>query len=171
MAPLYGQHARRSCSAPQAGPGAPSPAPNLDRCLIGTWKGIHETTTGYIGGQPAQYVGRGATQTFRPNGSAKADYGKRMVYRTTLNGNVWTDVFSGYVTYHWRAKNGAEHGSHYRGHGTSLLFENGVLNNSLPLTLAKGPERYTCSGNSLEFFANSGTVTLARVLPKPQVGS
>jgi hypothetical protein len=166
-------------SAEQAGgtsaPATPQPTlpPDLDRCMIGVWKGVNESVTNQINGQPVPFVGPGATtQTFRPNGRAKADYGKSTVYRATVNGSKWTYVFHGYVTYHWRTKHGRLYGSHDRGHGSWQLLDNGVVNNSGPLThLAPGPARYTCSGKSLQTFNNTGSVTLAREQPKPQPGS
>ena len=149
-------------------PGTPQPtlAPNLDRCLIGTWKGLNETDPGYVYGQPVQYVGQGATQTFWPNGRGKAYYGKHMAYRAKINGNVWTDVFSGYVTFDWTAKNDATRTYRVRSHGTSLLYENGVFQNSRPLRVLSGLGRYTCSGNSLQFYDHGAVTILTRELPK-----
>ena len=164
--------------AEQAGgtsmPATPQPAlpPDLDRCMIGIWKGVNESITNQVNGQPVPFAGPGSTQTFRPNGGAKADYGKSTVYRATINGSKWTYVFHGYVTYHWRTKHGRLYGSHEKGHGSWQLLDNGVVNNSGPLTrLAPGPARYTCSGNSLQSFNNTGSVTLTRERPKPQPGS
>jgi hypothetical protein len=157
----------------QSVPTTPQPtlAPNLDRCLIGVWKGINDTSPGYIYGQPVQYVGLGPTQTLWPNGRGKAYYGKRMVYRAKINGNVWTDVFSGYATFDWTAKNDVTRTYRVRSHGTSLLYENGVFQNSRPLRVLSGLGRYTCSGNSLQFFQRGDVTTLTRELPKPQPGS
>jgi serine/threonine protein kinase len=46
-----------------------------------------------------------------------------------------------------------------------------VLVNSRPLRLLLGLGRYTCSGNSLQFFQRGDVATLTRELPKPQPGS
>jgi hypothetical protein len=153
----------------KSAPTTPQPtlAPDLDRCLIGTWKGVNDSSPGYISGQPVQYFGSGPTQTFWPNGRGKAYYGKHLVYRTKIDGNVWTDVYSGYATFYWTAKNGVDRTYHVRSHGTSLLLENGVLNNSRPLRLLLGLGRYTCSGNSLQFFQRGDVATLAREIPEP----
>ena len=140
--------------------------------MIGVWKGVNESVTNQINGQPVPFVGPGSTQTFRPNGRAKSDYGKSTVYRATVNGNKWTYVFHGYVTYHWKTKHGKLYGSGDKGHGSWQLLDNGVVNNSGPLThLAPGASRYTCSSKTLQSFDNTGSVTLARELPKPQPGS
>jgi serine/threonine protein kinase len=129
------------------------------------------TVINQITGQPTEFIGQGPTATYRANGTGKTDYGKRTVFRATVNGNKWTYVISGYITWHWRIKDGKETDSHPREHGTLALFDNGVYNNGGPLRLAAGPGRYTCSGSTLQSFSNTGSATLTRVQPKPQQGS
>jgi hypothetical protein len=155
---------------PTLAPPQPTLAPNLDRCMIGTWKGDYESVTFSFSGKPVTFIGRGATQTFWPDGTGKADYGNRMVYRGKLNGNLLEEVATGYATFYWTAKNGVERVYHIRSHGTVQLLENGVLNNSGPTTVAAGLLNYTCSRKSLVFFAKHGTDTLTRELPNPQSG-
>jgi hypothetical protein len=154
-------------------PATPQPtlAPNLDRCLIGTWKGINDTHPGNIYGQPVQYVGTGPAQTYWPNGRGEVYEGKHQVYQTKINGNVWENVYSGYATFYWTAKNGVTRTYHVKAHGTVQLLENGVLIKAVPLRLLVGLGRYTCSGNSLQFFQRGEVTTLAREVPKPQPGS
>jgi hypothetical protein len=156
--------------SPSASP-SPTLAADLDPCLIGTWKGINATVLNQINGQPTEFIGQGPTATYRANGTGKTDYGKRTVFRATVNGDKWTYVISGYITWHWKVKDGKDTASHPREHGTLSLFDNGVYNNGGPLRLAAGPGRYTCSASTAQFFSDSGSVTMTRVQPQPQQGS
>ena len=162
-----------SVGAGQSPLARPSPtlAPDLDPCLVGTWKGVNADVINQINGQPTEFIGQGPSQTYRSNGTGKTDYGKRTVFRATVDGNKWTYIISGYITWHWWAKNGKERDNHPREHGTLALFDNGVYNNGGPLRLGAGPGRYTCSGSTLQYFSNTGSLTLTRVRPKSQQGS
>jgi hypothetical protein len=156
--------------SPSASP-SPTLAADLDPCLIGTWKSVNANVINQINGQPTEFIGQGPTATYRANGTGKTDYGKRTVFRATVNGNKWTYIITGYIAWHWRIRGGEERDSHPREHGTLALFDNGVYNNGGPLRLGSGPGRYTCSGNTLQYFSNIGSETLIRVQPKPQRGS
>jgi hypothetical protein len=173
--PTAGTSQGRNLSVGEGKSPSPSPSPtlarDLDPCLIGTWKSINSTVINQINGQPTEFIGQGPTATYRANGTGKTDYGKRTVFRATVNGNKWTYVISGYITWHWKIKNGKETDSHPREHGTLSLFDNGVYNNGGPLRLGAGPGRYTCSGSTLQYFSNIGSQTMTRVQPQPQQGS
>jgi hypothetical protein len=94
------------------------------------------------------------------------------VYRAgNVNGNVWTEVFSGYVSYDYQVQGKAILLSNLRSHGTWELIENGSYSNGGPLTLYLGPGTYTCSGNTLRYYDPNGSTVSTRELPAPQPGS
>src|SRR5579864_8919671 len=40
-------------------PAPPSLAPGLDSCVVGTWKGVHQTVTNHVSLEPATFTGPG----------------------------------------------------------------------------------------------------------------
>ena len=140
--------------------------------MIGAWKGVNEGVTNHIDNNPVEFSGRGPAMTLRANGRGRNYYGKHLVYRGGMvNGNRWTEVFHGYVTYDWQIQGRSMDLSDIKPHGTWELLENGAYNNGGPLSLATGPGSFSCSGDTLRFYDNSGSTVLKRVLPKPQPGS
>jgi len=151
----------------------PSLSSLLDPCLVGTWKGDSEDATVTIDGAPVQFTGAGATQTYRPDGTAVFNYGKRMVYRAPLvNGNRWEQILRGRATIFWEIQDKLLLTSGVKAHGSWELIENGGYDNGGPLSLNTAPERYTCTSTTLrEFPVNGGPLVLTRKQPAPQPGS
>jgi hypothetical protein len=52
-----------------------------------------------------------------------------------------------------------------------VLTENGLYNNSGPLTVEPGPVRYTCVGNTMREFPDNGSAVPSRQLPSRTTGS
>lgn len=68
---------------------------------------------------------------------------------------------------HWVTQDGQLLVSHVVTDGTYELFENSSFHSSGALNLNAEPDRYTCSGNTLQLFApNGSSVVLARQVPK-----
>jgi molecular chaperone DnaK len=147
-----------SAPAPSTGPPSPSLASGLDSCVVGTWKGVHQTVTNHVGLEPAEFSGPGpASFILRPDGTGTADFGANGETLTaTVNGNVWTEVVTGSATFTYQTSNGSLLFSDAHGSGTQTLYVNGIKNVSGPLT-ALTTDQYTCSGNTLRAFAATGT--------------
>jgi hypothetical protein len=159
---LAGPKARPSSSA-LASP-TPSPSSTLDSCLFGTWRQTLEQIPDTINGNPVTLSGGfGVIQTFSPSGVNTIQYGNGATYTVHVNGNLWSEVVTGSATANYTIQDGMLLISDVIAHGTQALYENGSYNNGGPLTLNTEPDRYTCSGNSLQFFEPSGgSVVLTR---------
>ena len=140
------------------GPTSPSLAPGLDSCVVGTWKGVHQTVTNHVGLEPATFTGPGpASAILRPDGTGTIDFGANGETLTaTVNGNVWTEVVTGSATFTYQTSNGSLLFSDAHGSGTQTLYVNGIKNVSVPAT-ALTTDQYTCSGNTLRAFAATGS--------------
>jgi len=145
-------------AAASTGPASPSLAPGLDSCVVGTWKGVHQTATNHVSLEPAVFTGPGpASAILRPDGTGTIDFGANGETLTaTINGNVWTEVVTGSATFTYQTSNGSLLFSDAHGSGTQTLYENGIKNLSAPAT-ASTTDQYTCSGNTLRTFAATGT--------------
>jgi molecular chaperone DnaK len=146
-----------SAPATSTGP-SPSLASGLDSCVVGTWKGVHQTATNHVGLEPATFTGPGpASAILRPDGTGTIDFGANGETLTaTVNGNVWTEVVTGSATFTYQTSNGSLLFSDAHGSGTQTLYVNGIKNVSVPAT-ASTTDQYTCSGNTLRTFAATGT--------------
>jgi hypothetical protein len=145
-------------AAAGTGPASPSLASGLDSCVVGTWKGVHQTVTNHVGLEPAEFTGPGpASFILRPDGTGTRDFGANGETLTaTVNGNVWTEVVTGSTTFTYQTSNGSLLFSDAHESGTQTLYVNGIKNVSGPLT-ALTSDQYTCSGNTLRAFAATGT--------------
>lgn len=160
-AALGSRHAASRRRTPPASPG-PSPSATGAACLIGTWKGVTETIINQINGNSVQFTGSGTTEVFRPNGTIVITYspgGDSTVASANVSGVEWTMTITGQATADWTAQNGALLLSDISADGTETLLDDGVYNNSGPLSIEPGPWQYTCSGDTLrEFFADGSSV-------------
>jgi hypothetical protein len=143
----------------------PSPPSAIDPCLIGTWHDNLFQLTNTIDGNPVQFTGRGAlgTETFRADGTYISTSSGNTPITATVNGNQWSETFTGTVTEHVKTRNGTlvvVGRSHV--HQSWVLLENGAVNNSGAVTLNSVPVGYTCSGNSLAEFGGSAAVQATR---------
>jgi hypothetical protein len=147
---------------------SPSPTTALDSCLVGNWKASAVDLLNTINGAPVQFTGGGTRLTVRPDGSAVSDW-PGVVLTATVNGDSWTDVLRGTATMHLETYGGSMlvSGVTPSKNAEWTLYDNGVYNNSGPLTVEPGPTRYTCAGNSLREFPDNGSLELARQLTKP----
>ena len=151
---------------------SPSAKPAPGACVVGKWKGVAEDIPVRIDNQSVQYIGRGADQIFRANGTSRMDYGRRTVYRVTVNGSKWTYVITGSAALDWQVRGSTMYNSDVRPHGHWVLLENGAYNNSGPLSIDSKPGPYSCTPTTLRIYeSDGGSVVLSRVTPKPQPGS
>jgi hypothetical protein len=163
----------RTTSASSHGPKASSPRvtpapPAVDACLVGTWTVVADDLLNTINNAPVQFTftGHGGHLIVRADGSGFEAFGPETM-TATVNGNTWTDVFQGSVTMHIDTRGGEMLFSDVLPSKNAIqtLYENGSYNNATPTTLEPGPQRYTCSGNTLRTFAADGSTVLTRKLP------
>jgi hypothetical protein len=166
-----GSHAVTGLKA-SAGP-SPSPSSTLDPCLFGTWIGTADDVPATINSQPVMYTSHGGpTQIFRPDGINVLEFGPAATETVQVNGNTWTEVYHGRATARYETVNGELLVSDVSAQGTQTLLENGSYSNGGPLTLNTQPDRYTCSGNTLQLFVpDGGSEVLTRSTPPPRSGS
>jgi hypothetical protein len=176
---------RAAADGASAGPGSshraspldspsPSPSSTLDACLFGTWDETTEDEPSTINNQNVTWVGGpGIKQVFEPSGISLFEYASNAKFRTREGGNAWTETFKGArARMHYVTQDGQLLVSDVVTHGTYEEFENGSFHNSGALNLNAEPDRYTCSGNTLQLFApNGSSVVLAREVPKTPSGS
>lgn len=152
---------------------SPSPSPTaaagVDSCLVGSWTETADDLINKIYNVSVQFTGRGAEQSFTADGRSVNNYGKGTLFTATINGVRWTDVFRGMATMHYQAQHGMLLISQISPHGSWALLDNGVTNNSGPLSIDPAPERYTCSGNVLREYANNDSTVLTRRQPRRQL--
>ena len=142
---------------------ATSPQPTPRSCLIGTWIATSDQLVNFISTEPVQFTAAGVIQTFAADGRATENWGKGTVYKGSFQGVPWTEIIHGVITMHYEVRGGSlllsDAVTH---HGGWSLYDAGVLNNSGPLSLEPGPERFTCSGRSLKQFVRNGSSELTR---------
>jgi len=157
-APPASASAATSAATASTGPASPSLASGLDSCVVGTWKGVHQTVTNHVGLEPVTFTGPDpASAILRPDGTGTIDFGANGETLTaTVNGNVWTEVVTGSATFTYQTSNGSLLFSDAHGSGTQTLYVNGIKNVSSPAT-ALTTDQYTCSGNTLRVFAATGS--------------
>jgi molecular chaperone DnaK len=145
-------------AAASTGPASPSLAAGLDSCVVGTWKGVHQSVTNHVGLEPATFTGPGpASAVLRPDGTGTIDFGANGETLTaTVNGNVWTEVVTGSATFTYQTSNGSLLFSDAHGSGTQTLYVNGIKDVTAPAT-ALTTDQYTCSSSTLRAFAATGT--------------
>lgn len=146
---------------------SPSPSSALDPCLFGTWIGTSDDLPGTVSNQPVTYTSPGGpTQIFRPDGVNILEFGPWATETAHVNGNTWTEVYTGRATVHYETVNGELLSSDISAQGTQTLLENGSYNNGGPLTLNTQPDRYTCSATTLQIFVpDGGSEVLRRSTP------
>jgi hypothetical protein len=134
----------------------PSPSSTLDQCLIGTWRQTLEQFPDTLDGVPVTFSGgAGVIQVFSPAGVNTLQY-SNATYTAQENGNTWSQVDNGTATVNYTTQDGMLLSSDLVQSGTWTLYEDGSYSNSGPLTENIAPDRYTCSGNSLQLFAPNG---------------
>ncbi|MEJ3748016.1 Hsp70 family protein [Actinomycetes bacterium KLBMP 9797] len=156
-----GQGAGPTASPTPASPSpSPSPsrsiAPNLDPCVVGTWRSVSAQGFHSINGDQVPLTGRaGAIQTYRPDGTGTLDFNKSTDKVGTHDGAKWSERTRGTISFKVRHSNGKEYVSDVRAKGTITLYRNGSRRNQIPLSLVLEPEEYYCSGNQLQFHGDT----------------
>ncbi|MEH1130303.1 Hsp70 family protein [Micromonospora sp. CPCC 206061] len=158
-----------SPTTPAAASPSPTPsptppfAPSLDPCAVGTWRSTSITSFHTINGDRVALTGRaGAIMTYRPDGTATADFNKSTEKVANHDGARWTELVRGTATFRVRHTGGKEYISDIRAKGTATLYRNGKRDNQIPLAFVPGPEEYFCSADRLEFHG-AGTSVWTRV--------
>jgi serine/threonine protein kinase len=148
-------HRPRAAASTSASP-KPSPSSTLDQCLVGTWQQTLEQLPGTIDGITVTFSGgSGVTQVFTSAGVNTITY-SNATYTAQEDGNAWTQVDNGTATVTYTTQDHMLLSSDLIQSGTWTLYENGAFSNSGQLSENIEPDRYVCSGNSLQIFAPNG---------------
>ena len=124
----------------------PSPPPNPPACLLGTWKVTTDDLVNTINGTGVQFTGPGPILIFRRNGTGEDLFGRTTtVLSAVVNGVNWTDTIAGTMKWHWLVKNGEVLYTGGVSHGTQTLRDDGVINDTVPLSMEPGAVPYSCS--------------------------
>ncbi|GAA4683916.1 Hsp70 family protein [Phytohabitans rumicis] len=137
----------------------PSLAPNLDPCLVGTWRSTSITAFHAISGDQVALTGRaGVVATYRPDGVLTQDFNKSTDTAANHDGARWSEKVRGTARMRVRHTDGKEYISEVQAKGTVTLYRNGKRNNQIPLSFILEPEEYFCSGDRLEFHGGGVSV-------------
>ncbi|MEV4630208.1 Hsp70 family protein [Micromonospora sp. NPDC049523] len=157
-------------ASPTASPTpTPSPtrsfAPQMDPCLLGTWRSTSMQTFSRINGDQVQLSGgAGIILTYKPDATASLDYNKSEDAAATHDGARWTQRIRGTITMSVRHTGGKEYISNVKASGTNTLYRAGKRSNSIALSLLLEPDDYFCTENRLEFHSTGVAVSVwARV--------
>jgi hypothetical protein len=164
VAPTTSPAGPKKAAAPAATPSASPKRPYaVDSCLVGNWKDAGDVLDNTIDGQTGQFTGTGGGMEVTADGSGTEQFGPETL-TATIAGNVWTEVLGGSATMHVTTRDGdmvfsdvaASPDASYK------LYENGIYNNSGPMSVSTTPTRYTCSSSTLRLYWSDGSSTYRR---------
>ncbi|HEX6518536.1 MAG TPA: protein kinase [Streptosporangiaceae bacterium] len=135
----------------------------VDSCLVGDWKDAGDVLDNTIDGQSGQFTGTGGGMEVNAGGGVTQQLGPETL-TATITGNVWTEVLRGSATMHATTRGGDIIFSDVNASPDASYkpYENGVYNNSGPMSVSTNPTRYTCSSSTLRLYWSDGTSTYDR---------
>jgi hypothetical protein len=164
--PTSGTRSLAATRQPATGSPSPTVKPSyaVDSCLVGNWKDAGDVLTNTIGGQSAQFTGKGGGLQVRANGGVTQQFGPETL-TGTIDGNVWTEVLGGSATMHAKTGGGKVTFSDIAVTPDAgyKLYENGVYYNQGPTSVSTSPTRYTCSPSALRLDWSDGSSVYNRV--------
>jgi hypothetical protein len=169
-----GSAASSSGASPAASPSAapsvqavvasvsPKPSnPNLDSCLMGTWRSVSVQVVNNFEGVKAVFTGKGGViMRIQPDGSTTEDYNKSAPLTAKIKGASYVETLRGVRKSHVETRGGKVYGSGFSGGPTYKMKRNGknqsikVTNPSTSYTLP-----YICSEARLTVYGDDNTST------------
>jgi hypothetical protein len=156
-----------SSRAPAAGP-TPSATPtSAAQCLIGTWLQTSNRATWSVNGRNVPVTSEGTINTFTANGMAVVEYrGAGVTRRGTAGGNTYEITTVGIITFNYDASdNNTIYLSQPEATGTITTRVNGKVIERGTMIGSVVPERYRCTGDSLQFWNDRWTIDAVRTSP------
>ncbi|MFV2017486.1 hypothetical protein [Micromonospora sp. LOL_023] len=144
-----------------------SAPPSIDPCVVGSWEvESHEEdialpapfgTARFVG------VGPGARVELREDGLGAIHYGDGTDFEGEVSGITVTLTFTGTITYHYRALDGAVSFTDVNADGLVTLSAPGIEPKEEELAGNIDPANYRCGGDTLTQQTNLYTVQMARL--------
>jgi hypothetical protein len=152
--------------------GSPSPSanPNLDPCVVGTWRVTAFQATASTLGTSALFTSPGgATAQIWPDGREVDDYQSMVPPSAEIAGSLITEVMTGALTYHTETRDGRAYASEVTGTLTYTLDRDGVAYDTGTLTTGTEGTPYTCTDSTMRVYgdANTSTEVFTRVSTDP----
>jgi hypothetical protein len=135
--------------------------PNLDACLVGTWKSVSGQVINHFEGVDKMFTTKGGVVLrIREDGSAVEDYNKSAPLTATINGNKYVETLRGVRTSKVQSRNGKIYGSGFSGGPTYKMKRNGK-NQSIKVTnpVTSYALTYICSDTGLTVYGDENIST------------
>jgi hypothetical protein len=132
-------------------PAGPTANPDVDPCVVGTWKVTSHTETVTMEdiGEVRFTGGAGGTLELTADGSGTTTY-NATTFEGTGEGQTIKLEISGSVTYDFTARNGTVSTSNVRSTATYSSYLNGdPVETDQPFEASDDPANYTCSGHTM----------------------
>lgn len=153
-----------STSAPSVSPSpSPSPSPLTPAaCLIGDWLENTATTNASIFGTSVQLTGGGTIVRFTADG-VNVLYMDNVTLSGQANGDQYDVVHNGSLTMNYEANDTTINYSSPRSAGNTTWKVNGKTRDTEPMKASLKPQTYSCKGDQLRLYGESGADELTRV--------
>jgi hypothetical protein len=162
-------------AAPSAGAGSGAPSapasavaqpvkpvnPNLDACLVGTWRAVSTQVINHFEGVDKMFTGKGGVVLrIGEDGATTEDYNRSTSLTATINGNKYVETLRGVRTSKVQSRNGKIYGSGFSGGPTYKMKRNGK-NQSIKVTnpTTSYALTYICSDTALTIYGDEDTST------------
>jgi predicted Ser/Thr protein kinase len=173
--PGFGPGGEQTGAAPSAGSSASSVPvsasavaqpvkpvnPNLDACLVGTWRSVSTQVVNHFEGVDKMFTGKGGVVLrIREDGSATEDYSRSADLTATINGNKYVETLRGLRKSKVQSRGGKIYGSGFSGGPTYKMKRNGK-NQSIEVTnpTTSYALTYICSDTGLTVYGDENTST------------
>jgi serine/threonine protein kinase len=141
---------------------APKPSnPNLDSCLMGTWRSVSVQVVNHFEGVDAVFTSKGGViMRIQPDGSTTEDYNKSAPLTAKIKGASYVETLRGVRKSHVETRGGKVYGSGFSGGPTYKMKRNGknqsikVTNPTTSYTLP-----YICSESRLTVYGDDNSST------------
>ncbi|MFC4064549.1 serine/threonine-protein kinase [Actinoplanes subglobosus] len=135
--------------------------PNLDACLVGTWRSVSTQVINHFEGVDKMFTGKGGVVLrIREDGNATEDYSKSASLTATIKGNKYVETLRGLRKSKIQSRNGKLYGSGFSGGPTYRMTRNGK-NQSIKVTnpTTSYSLTYICSDTGLTVYGDEDTST------------
>ncbi|GIE77787.1 hypothetical protein Aph02nite_37370 [Actinoplanes philippinensis] len=175
--PDSGSSGEAAGAAPSAGAGSAAPSapvsaaavaqpvkpvnPNLDACLVGTWRSVSVQVVNHFEGVDKVFTSKGGVlMHIREDGSAIEDYSRSSSLTATINGNKYVETLRGVRKSKMQSRNGKLYASGFSGGPTYKMKRNGT-NQSIKVTnpTTSYALTYICSDTALTVYGDEDTST------------